>query len=72
MALAEGLKPDAAQSRIGQVAEGVRTAAAAHAMAQTLKVDVPLMEAVNLVLQNRLAAATAVSRLMARPERSEF
>lgn len=72
MALAEGLQTDAAQARIGQVAEGVRTAAAAHAMAQAMAVDVPLMEAVNLVLLGRLEAATAVSRLMARPERSEF
>jgi len=72
MALAEGLKPDAAQARIGQVAEGVRTAAAAHAMAKAVQVDVPLMEAVNMVLLGRLEAAGAVSRLMARPERSEF
>jgi len=72
MALAEGLKPDAAQARIGQVAEGVRTAAAVHAMAKSMAVDVPLMEAVNLVLLGKLQAAAAVSRLMARPERSEF
>lgn len=72
MALAEGLKPDAAQASIGQVAEGVRTAAAAHAMAKALQVDVPLMEAVNMVLLGRLEAASAVSRLMARPERCEF
>ena len=72
MALAEGLDPQSAQARIGQVAEGVRTARAAHAMAKAMQVDVPLMEAVNLVLHKQLAAAAAVSRLMARPERSEF
>jgi len=72
IAMAEGLKPDAAQARIGQVAEGVRTAAAAHAMAKALQVDVPLMESVHLVLQNKLDAAVAAKQLMARPERSEF
>lgn len=72
MALAEGLTPDEAQARIGQVAEGVRTAAAAHAMAEAMQVDVPLMQAVHLVLQNKLDAAVAAQQLMARPERSEF
>jgi len=72
MALAEGLTPDQAQARIGQVAEGVRTAAAAHAMAAAMQVDVPLMQAVHLVLQNKLDAAVAAQQLMARPERSEF
>jgi len=72
IALADGLNPEQAQASLGQVAEGVRTAAAAHSMARAMEVDVPLMEAVHLVLQQELAAATAVSRLMARPERSEF
>lgn len=72
IALAEGLDPGAAQERIGQVAEGVRTAAAVHAMATALQVDVPLMEAVHLVLQQKLDAADAAQQLMTRPERSEF
>jgi len=72
IALAEGLAPDEAQARVGQVAEGVRTAAAVHAMAGAMQVDVPLMETVHLVLQKQMDAAAAVSYLMARPERSEF
>jgi len=72
MALAEGLDPAAAQARVGQVAEGVRTAAAADAMGKAMQVEVPLMTSVHMVLQGRLDAAAAVSRLIARPERSEF
>jgi glycerol-3-phosphate dehydrogenase (NAD(P)+) len=72
LALAQGVTAQQAQARIGQVVEGVRTAEAAHAMAQALGVDVPLMQAVHLVLRNELDPATAASQLMARPERSEF
>ncbi len=72
MALATGSDPDEAQAQIGQVVEGVRTAAAAHSMAESLGVDAPLMEIVHRILLKEIDATTAVNRLLARPERSEF
>jgi len=72
LALAEGLSVDEAKARIGQVAEGVRTAHAVHRMAAERGVDVPLMESVFQVVTGTLDATTAVSRIMARPERREF
>jgi glycerol-3-phosphate dehydrogenase (NAD(P)+) len=72
MALAAGRDPEQAQAQIGQVVEGVRTAVAAHAMADSLGVDAPLMQAVHRILQKEMDAASAVRHLLARPERSEF
>jgi len=72
MSMAEGLSPAEAEAHIGQVAEGARTAGAAQALAQSLDVETPLMGAVNEVLLGRLDAVEAVSRLLSRPERSEF
>ncbi|MDX8392908.1 MAG: NAD(P)H-dependent glycerol-3-phosphate dehydrogenase [Mariprofundaceae bacterium] len=71
MALADGLSVDMAKAKIGQVAEGVRTARAVHLMAADQGVDAPLMDSVYQVVTNRLDAAAAVSGLMARPERRE-
>jgi len=72
MALAEGLSVDRAKARIGQVAEGVRTARAVHLLAAEQGVDAPLMDTVYRVVTGQLDAAAAVNSLMARPERSEL
>ncbi len=72
LALAEGLNVADAKIRIGQVAEGERTARAVHRMAAEKGVEVPLMETVFQVVTGSLDAMAAVSRIMARPERREF
>ncbi|MDQ6986287.1 MAG: NAD(P)H-dependent glycerol-3-phosphate dehydrogenase [Mariprofundaceae bacterium] len=72
VALAEGLSVGMAKARIGQVAEGIRTARAVHLLAAEKNVDAPLMDTVYQVVTGRLDAAAAVDSLMARPERSEL
>jgi len=72
VALARGMSVDAALAHVGQVVEGVETAAAARSLARDAGVDAPLMEAVHRVLGGELALETAVRQLMTRPSRSEF
>ena len=72
MALAAGLDTARAKTRVGQTAEGARTAEAVHRMAAAEGVETPLMEAVYRVVNGDILARDAVSELMARPERSEF
>ncbi len=72
MALARGMDVAAARAHVGQVVEGLETAAAARALAREQGVEAPLMEAVHRVLQGELALETAVRQLMTRPSRTEF
>lgn len=53
------------------LAEGVKTAPVALALAQKLDVDVPLIEAANLLLSGKLNIQQIVARLMARPLKRE-
>ncbi len=71
LALAVGQTPEAIQRELGHVAEGVFTAREVARRAKELGVEMPITEAVCAVLDGRLAAAEAVSRLMARDPRSE-
>lgn len=70
--LAEGLDVAAAEQRIGQAVEGVRTADAVDRLARKMALDVPLMQSVAQVLRGDMAIADAVQALMNRPERREF
>jgi len=72
IALAEGMDVTAAIRHIGQVVEGVRTAEAAHLLADKLGTEVPLMSAVHGVLKGVVDIRDAVGELMSRPERSEL
>jgi glycerol-3-phosphate dehydrogenase (NAD(P)+) len=53
------------------LAEGVATAAAARALAQTHGVDMPVVEAVAAILDGTLAIDAAIERLMTRPLKRE-
>jgi len=70
--LAEGLDVAAAERRIGQAVEGVRTADAVDHLARKMGLDVPLMQSVAQVLRGDMLIADAVQALMNRPERREF
>jgi glycerol-3-phosphate dehydrogenase (NAD(P)+) len=75
LALAEGLSLSETLARLGHVAEGVYSAATVVAKARDLKVEMPLAEAVNEVLNGTLKPLDAVHRLMqrdARPEADHF
>jgi glycerol-3-phosphate dehydrogenase (NAD(P)+) len=56
---------------LGHVAEGVRSAKEVARLAAQHGVDMPVTDAVNAVLEGRLAAAAAVDRLLARDPKRE-
>lgn len=69
--LARGRSPAEIIAGLGHVAEGVRSAAEVARLAARHGVDMPVSEAVNAVLEGRLAAPQAVERLLAREARPE-
>jgi glycerol-3-phosphate dehydrogenase (NAD(P)+) len=56
---------------LGHVAEGVHTAREVLRLAARQRVDMPITQAVNAVLEGRLAPPQAVERLLARDARQE-
>ncbi len=56
---------------VGQVAEGVTTAASAHALAEKVGVELPIARAVYRILHENADLGTTLSALMRRPLRSE-
>jgi glycerol-3-phosphate dehydrogenase (NAD(P)+) len=59
-------------ARLGQVAEGVEAARAAHALAGALGIDMPIVAAVYRVLYEGLPPQRAVATLLAREPAREF
>lgn len=59
-------------SELGHVAEGVYTAREVHQIAQRLKVEMPICEAVYRVLYEQLAADKATESLLSRQPSNEF
>ncbi len=58
-------------AELGHVAEGVHSAAMVVARARSLRIEMPISEAVAEVLDARLAPADAILRLMSRQARAE-
>lgn len=71
LALASGESLAASVARLGHVAEGVRCAAAAEALARTHGVEMPIVSAVNAVLSGAQVPRDAVLALLAREPRNE-
>lgn len=71
LALGRGLSLDAAVDEIGHVAEGVRSAPAVLERANTLRVQMPITEAVCAVLDSTATPRQALERLLARDPRRE-
>jgi glycerol-3-phosphate dehydrogenase (NAD(P)+) len=57
---------------LGHVAEGVRSAKEVARLAQARGVDMPVSDAVNAVLEGKLAPAAAVERLLSRDPKREL
>jgi len=70
-ALAQGSDSQQAQAEIGQVVEGVRTTLEVNCLAQKLKIDMPIVEQVNNVLQNVCTPKEAVQNLLSRQPKPE-
>jgi glycerol-3-phosphate dehydrogenase (NAD(P)+) len=69
--LAAGKTPAAALAEIGQIVEGYVATQATRAVAERLKVQMPLCEAVYQVLYEHLPAVEVVRGLMSRPLKAE-
>lgn len=60
-----------AEKQIGQVVEGKHNAAQICAIATKNKIEMPICEQINALLQNKLQAKEAVNNLMSRPAKEE-
>jgi glycerol-3-phosphate dehydrogenase (NAD(P)+) len=69
--LAKGEPLDAILASMTAVAEGVRTAPAVHALAQSLGVEMPIVEQVHALLEGRTTPIAAVEGLMVREPKPE-
>ncbi|MBC8058171.1 MAG: glycerol-3-phosphate dehydrogenase, partial [Rhizobiales bacterium] len=71
MRLAKGESLPAIVAELGHVAEGVSTAPTVLQRADTLGVEMPIVQAVVAVLDGRITPAQALERLMGRGARAE-
>jgi glycerol-3-phosphate dehydrogenase (NAD(P)+) len=69
--LADGIKVEAVAERLGEVAEGIPTAAAAVALGARHGVDLPIAREVAAVVAGESRPEDAVARLMGRELRPE-
>jgi glycerol-3-phosphate dehydrogenase (NAD(P)+) len=69
--LARGLRLEKILGDLGHVAEGVRSAREVARLAKSKGIDMPVSDAVNAVLEGRLAPAAAVERLLSRDPKQE-
>jgi glycerol-3-phosphate dehydrogenase (NAD(P)+) len=69
--LGQGASLESAIAELGQVAEGVPTAAAAVGLAEWRGVDVPVMQSVHRVLKGEIDPLEGVSMLMERTAKTE-
>ena len=72
LALAAGKRLDAITAGLGHVAEGIAAARAAHTLASSLEVEMPICAAVHGVLYEGLSPRRAVEALLAREPGPEF
>lgn len=69
--LAQGLSIDEASEKIGQAIEGIKTAFEVTELAKTHKIEMPITEQVNNLLQQKCTPREAVQNLLAREQKSE-
>ncbi len=69
--IGEGRPTSEALAEVGQVVEGVPTAAAAVSLAQRAGVDTPLLRVIHEIVEGRIAPSQAVEMLMTRAPRQE-
>ena len=72
LALAEGQSLAQILENLGHVAEGVSTAGEAMRLAERLKIEMPITQAVNAILHEEVSAHAAVEKLLSRDPKAEF
>ncbi len=70
-ALGQGIATEQALTEIGQVVEGIHAAQQIMQVAQTLQIEMPIVEHVYQVLQQQLTPRQAAEQLLARELKSE-
>ncbi|RKZ90570.1 MAG: glycerol-3-phosphate dehydrogenase [Candidatus Parabeggiatoa sp. nov. 1] len=70
-ALAQGCNTSQAQTKIGQVVEGVQATFEVSRLARQLEIDMPIVEQVNNVLQGVCTPKDAVQALLSRQPKAE-
>ena len=71
LALGQGRSLEEILAELGMVAEGVRTTAAARALARAQGVEMPIVETMDAILSGRLTVLEAVEALMGRELKGE-
>jgi glycerol-3-phosphate dehydrogenase (NAD(P)+) len=69
--LGHNIPIDEAEKQIGQVVEGKHNAAQICAIASQNKIEMPICEQINALLENKISAKEVVSNLMSRPAKEE-
>jgi len=69
--IGQGIAPAEATKQVGMVVEGINALPAAMKLAKTYGVEIPIMAAVNAVVNKGADPKEAVARLMAREQTSE-
>src|SRR5262245_42657822 len=69
--LARGKSLDGILKDLGHVAEGVRSAKEVFNLSKKQKIEMPVTEAVNAVLESKLKPAAAVEKLLSRDPKRE-
>ncbi|MER3412992.1 MAG: glycerol-3-phosphate dehydrogenase [Armatimonadota bacterium] len=69
--IGQGLSTSEALADVGQVVEGVPTAAAVVSLAQRAGVETPLLRVIHEIVEGRIAPSEAVEMLMSRAPRQE-
>lgn len=71
MLLGRGKTAEEAKAEVGQVVEGINALPAACRLAKKYKVDMPIVQSVDAILNGRLAASNALAALMGRDLKRE-
>lgn len=69
--LAEGMQIEAAIEKIGQAVEGVGTTQTAYRLAQSHRVEMPILEQVYQLIDNKITPEKAVANLLSRDAKQE-
>ena len=72
MLLGQGVAPEEAVKQVGMVVEGINALPAAMRLADTYNVELPIMSAVNAIVNNGASPMDAVGKLMSREKKSEL
>lgn len=72
MLLGQGISPEEAVKQVGMVVEGINALAAAMRLANTFNVELPIMSAVNAVVNDGVSPMAAMGTLMSREKKSEI